>query len=459
MLKKLASKSLLFYVAVSLYLLIAIYVLIAITDVDEDLSAELATELSWTEPVFDKKNAFYTFLGLTQLEAKVDLWQAGWEIAEADFENFKTLDNSIWGRNVPRDAKLFKLSCNSGSRSCISQNISQASEAREWLKKNNELAVSVSEIVYSNSFYEQISLKQNYVASWYLLNAVRQANWAKASELWSQSQDVAAIEMIRPYLKFCRSLLKTSSTLQTRTIAISCVNNDMRLLAEWYLLRPNQQNMLSKHLASWLKPLALDEVQTRKPLIHEVRLYSKSGNAFIKSILETANVESQEELFNYEKMNSRRLVALFMVNLTKPNDIARAAHKKFEGLLLWAEMGVALSDIPFKANRPKPFRSYLPRGLIGSHILPEIPLEEYEYYIHNAHSPLMNQILLKAVIFCSQKISNNNIENCLKSDLTEYKGPVYRDSAKWYPDQKFLWLPSPNALIKKHGEIRMYLDL
>jgi hypothetical protein len=459
MLKKLASQSALFYIATSLFVLIAIYAVLAVTDIDEDLSVELAAELKWPEPVYDEKNAFYAFLGLPHLRVHEELWQLGWKIANTDFEYFQKLDQSIWGRNVAQNTQIFKLPCDSTLRSCISQNIEQAKKARDWLKNNYALAESIEKIVRSDIFYEQISLNQHYVESWRLLDGVRQAKWATASEAWSQSQEASALETIAPYLKFCRGLLKTAATLQTKTLAISCVNNDMRLLADWYLLKPHMRSVLSERLSGWLEPIELNEIRMREPLMHEIRLYSKSGDAFINGALEVANVESREDLFDFEKMNSRRSAALLMVYFTKTNDVARAAYQKFEGFLLLSESGAAVPDLPWEPNRSKPLKSYLPRGIIGHHVLQEIPLEQYEHYLHNAQSPLMYQVLLKAVIFCAQKINKNDIENCLKSDINEYRESFYSNSAKLDPERMFLWLPAPDVLVKKRGYIRLYINL
>jgi hypothetical protein len=458
MIKKFAKEILLFYVATLIYMLIAIYGFFAITDIDSDLSPELARELEWPKPKYDKQNSFYAFLGLAKLSSGMDLWGMGWEISETDYKKYRVLDESLNLSATAQSSSTFRLSCNVGVQSCFASNIELSNDARSWIKKNTSLNEAVNKIVSSGNFYEQISVDANYLASWQLFDAVRQANWAIASQLWSQDRSIEAVEMIRPYLNFCRRLLKTSSRLPSRSLAIGCVVNDMRLLAEWYLVQPAKNRLLSEQLIDWLKPILLEEIRMKESLLSEVRLYTSGGQALLKPMLQGNNVLHREELLDLEKMDKKRFVALVVAYTIKPNDIARLAYQKFEGLLHLSDVGVPLANLPWSPTAPKPLKAYLPRSYFG-YLLPEIPLEMYEHYIHNAHSPVTYQSMLNAVIFCSEKITKNEVKDCLRFDISYFEGPFYSNPVKWHSDHRFLWLPVPDALAKRRGEAKIYVDL
>jgi hypothetical protein len=458
MIKKLAKEMLLFYVATLIYMLIAIYGFFSITDIDSDLSPEFARELAWPKPKYDKQNSFYAFLGLAELSSGMDLWDVGWEISETDYKKHQVMDESLNLGATPQSSSTFRLSCNVGVRSCFADNIELSNDALTWIKKNSSLNEAVNKIISSENFYEQISVHANYLASWQLFDAVRQANWAIASHLWSQDRNIEAVEMIRPYLNFCRKLLKTSSQLLSRSLAIGCVVNDMRLLAEWYLVQPTKNRLLSEQLIDWLKPILLEEIRMKESLLSEVRLYTRRGQVLLKPMLQKINIQHREELLDLEKMDKARFVALVVAYTIKPNDIARSAYQKFEGLLHLSDVGVPLAKLPWSPTAPKPLKAYLPRSYLG-YVLPEIPIEMYEHYIHNAHSPVIYQSMLSAVIFCSEKITKNEIKNCLRFDISHLKGPFYNNPVKWYSDQRFLWLAVPDALAKRRGEAQIHLDL
>lgn len=457
------ARGILFWIAVVIFSLLVVYAIALANDTDEPLSTEILKEIEILKPVLDEKNAFYSFLGLPKLGQVDDLHEAGRDIVLNDFEEFQTLELSNWYKKNPIYAPSFLLKCKSSSASCIDQNQAQANDAFEWRGKNKDLVSAVQKIVESDTFFRQFSWDAHYFDSWYLLNTVRQSQWAIATDFWIKGEDKQAIASIKSFMHFCRGLLKTNSTLSTRNSAIACVVDDMRLVADWYVRMPNKRDRLSAELHKWLRPIGMDEIRMREPLSDEGRLITRAAKAFPSGSLTSTKAKSANESAKLEKLDLVLLqtsaIAKVMAFFVKPNDIARWYYKKFDGMLYWADSGAAIAKPLWQPNESKPWQYYLTRNYYGLHLANQLEPELYEHYLHNAQSPLVYQTLLKAVIKCAAVGSGSDNEDCLKNRISEFKGPFYVDAAKWYEDKKFLYLPTPDVQAIKYGEARMYLSL
>jgi hypothetical protein len=455
--KKWQTNSWLYYGAVVVYALVVMSLMILVTDFDEDLSPHLAKELAFPEPSFDEENVFFDFIGLSQVEPDDDFWLAGWDTVEEDYQRYQDAERAVYDSLITDSSSSFKLTCNPTGKSCFIGLVIQSEEAAIWLEENKPLVSAVDAIVLGAKFQEQIVLSDHYNASWFKLNAVRQAKWAVATELWRTRQYVQAVETVKPYMNFCRRLLKSSVTLWSRSLAITCTVNDMRFIAAWYAFNSTQSDFLTVQLEDWLKPITLDEIKMRESLLHEVRMLSRGGDVFMNGVREELNIEG--DIYDLEKIESKRILAMLFDFLVKPNDIARDCYERFEGMLTLADTGFAIAEVPWTKQAPKPLLRRITRNYFGREAVSTIKLKPYEHYLHNAHSPLMHQTLLRAVIHCTKKMDAVAVENCFRSDLSSYVGVFYTDSVIWDSEHNFLWLPAPKALTDKRGYIKIYVDM
>jgi hypothetical protein len=267
-------------------IIIVAYLLVLATDIDKPLPEAITAELAWPEPDYDETNAFYAFMGLTHLNEADSLVAAGIEIVEKDYESYLAFDPSVIYSKNPALPDFFSFDCNLKNSACTKSNASQLNHAHQWRVQHQMLIDAVEKIVNAPSFHEQIALPHHYRASWRLFLSVRTYKRIEASHFLLQDKPEMAVSAIAPYLQFCRNLLKTSVSLISRRTAIACVANDMRMIADWYVSRPEHIHVLTSALQDWLKPISLEEIRMRSAILNEVRHAAQSYKSFRAGLME-----------------------------------------------------------------------------------------------------------------------------------------------------------------------------
>lgn len=396
-------------------------------------------------------------MGLTRLNETDSLADAGMEIVEKDYESYLALDSAVTNPKTITFPDFYAFNCNLTNSACTVSNANQLTDAHQWQLKNQKLIDAVEQIVRNPSFSEQLALPQHYRASWRQFLSMRTYKWIEASHLWLARKPESAATTILPYLQFCRNLLKTSQLLITRRMAIACVANDMKMIADWYVSRPEHSHRLTSALQDWLKPFSLDEKQMGAAILNEVRIISQ-----IPKTLTSERMQADRAAQGMEIKESHRLAydltEITLSSFTKPNENAQEIYEKFSGVLTWAESGAVLIDPPWNDQSEKSWKRFLSRNLWGRHLSSSIDLKAYEADLHNMQTPVLYQTLLSAVRFCTTDKPKTLIKECLKKDVTSYVGPFYTDPIEWVEEHRFVWLPAPESLQKTYGYAKIYLN-
>jgi len=264
---------------------------------DEPLRPEVSKALVWQLPehAFDD-NGFLIVLGLDAPNDQ-DAYQAGKKVLEAQLLEYQTaqMTHQEPPIDLPQDSKLHKdwqttLCDYKKEQNCVEfylkQDVEQLKSFFESTKKLEERYAAIK----GSKHYVEIThpvLNGFYLPDYRYLSYASELNRIKATLEIANGNLANGIALWRENALFSRRLLRESSNLVSRMIAIAFIQKDLRILSELISKYPQLAIQYSESFMPLLTPISTPEYSMKKELIFErnwgIALLSRHTNEILKS--------------------------------------------------------------------------------------------------------------------------------------------------------------------------------
>lgn len=298
-----------------LLLLVAIF--ITVNSIDEELNPAIPALLQrLQQPVLENGNAYYSLLGLWRDQP--DLKQL--PVDQTENENPRTISLQLNG---------IRLCHSKQSQSCFSM-LQKHNAAYQQVFNDNHLLLQRYRRVLDFTFYQEPFPESDYQTK--ELMKLHQLYLTKQATDWQAGQKNNALtDLVRSHV-FWRRVMDADTSLVTRLIAITVLEDNFRLLSD-ILDRCGDCRTHQSVLKTMLIPFTAKALSQKQTMLREF--------ANLALLLPRANSSHEQDAFFGRNLQGKLLAVLY-----RPNTLRNNMYKLFS---LYAD----LTDLPLSEYKTK----------------------------------------------------------------------------------------------------------